>query len=60
MPSRSLKKTYLFSYRFQNARVEIELQATSPQEAKERLAALAFANLERASLKQDWPIAPTF
>jgi len=52
-------KTYLFSYRFRDERWSIDLQATSPQEAKDRLAALAFAQLD-GELKARVAIAPTF
>jgi hypothetical protein len=49
--------THLFSYRFGDARWSLEIQATSAEEAKERMKALAWATYD-GELVANIPLAP--
>lgn len=39
-------KTHLFSYNYEGAQYSLEIPASSPQEAKERLSRMAFAQYD--------------
>lgn len=45
-PSSEEFKTYLFSYGYEGARWSLEIRARDPDEARERLNRLAFANYD--------------